>query len=388
MILIYFTAKTLFNQKIAFYSLFLLVFFPPDIMFSTINFSDLQAAFFVNIGIFLLIKAYQNSSILYSYFSGLFFFLSLLIKENIYFIFVLLLLILLFGLIKNKKLLIVLPSIMVFFFCLLIESIFYGIEQGDFIYRLTILDLNYIYCYYDFFPYTLIQDSESTGDYFSALINQVFLLNPKYLFLRRYYLFLPILAILQSLILLKNKDQRFLIFWFAGLAILMIGFTTSLTEYKPLDMRRNWYIFIILYPVIILSALFINRFKKSVKLLIFAAYIVGSILMCNEYRIFFDSENLNYFKSFIKNQNNKTIYADHHTMYGLEIISDDNNIISYSNQNINRNDLKPQDLIIINNSVIDELKLQKYSFPLIDTLLYEEILLKEEFGKFMVYEKL
>ncbi len=141
---------------------------------------------------------------------------------------------------------------------------------------------------------------QASKDYLKNLFDQIFLINVKSIFLRRFYLFLPIVSVVQTFFSLKKKENKLLLFWFLGLAILLITFTTSYTEYKPLDLARSWYIYPLLMPMIILSSMFINRFSKFIRSGLIVIYILGSLIMCFEYTIFFDRDNLNSLKIFLQ----------------------------------------------------------------------------------------
>ncbi len=265
-LLVYKTAQLFTgNNRIAIYATLLIAFFPTDVIFATIGFPDLINIFFINVGIYFLLKSHYQKKIYLAFIGGASFFLSMQFKENIYYILILLIILLLYFLVKKKRFNAQLLIGLLFISCnYLIEGFVYLLLHNDFFYRLTITNLNYNYSYYDFFPYTAQKLSESKN-YLRNLFDQLFMINAKSIFLRRFYLFLPIVSVIQTYFSFKKKEHSLLLFWFWGLAILMIAFTTSFTEYKPLDLARSWYIYPLLMPMIILSSIFINRFSKSIR---------------------------------------------------------------------------------------------------------------------------
>ena len=153
----------------------------------------------------------------------------------------LLIILLVYFLLKKRQLNIQVLIGLIFIVCnFLIEGFVYLLLHNDFLYRITITNINYNYSYYDFFPYTA-QKLSGTKNYFRNLFDQIFLINAKSVFLRRFYLFLPLVSVIQTFFSLKQKKHKLLLFWFWGTAILLIAFTTSFTGYKPLDLARSWY---------------------------------------------------------------------------------------------------------------------------------------------------
>lgn len=376
------------RTDIALIAAYLLAFFPTDIQFATINFADLQCALFINLGLYYTYKAHKYEMTKYSIMGGAFLAMSIFLKENVYYSLILLGILWIWQIKRNEnRQKYILTSLISFGAILFLETVFYLVTKGDWFYRFTILKENYIYCYYDFFPYTLIGAEFSTWEYLKALGEQIFLLNPKYLFLRRFYLFLPLLAAVQSYLSFKKRESRLLIYWFIGIAILMIGFTTSFTDFKPLDLRRNWYIFTILPPVIILSAIFINKQKEKLKYFLLSVYTIGSIFMCYEYTEFFDLDNKREFKNYISAHPGKQIFTDHHTKYGIDLVDRYSeplrtNIIDKSEVN----KIGKGDLVVISQNVLKELKFQghDYSFLIDGKIPLQKI---EEFGEYIIFEK-
>ena len=353
------------NNKISITSAFLTAFFPTDIIFATIGFPDLINVFLINLGIFFLLKSYFQKKYFCTFAGGISFFLSMQFKENIYYVLILLIILLVYFLFKKKQLnLQLLIGILFIVGNYLVEGFVYLLLHNDFFYRITISNINYSYSYYDFFPYTA-QKLSGSKNYFRNLFDQLVMINAKSIFLRRFYLFLPLISIVQTFFNFKKKDHPLLTFWFWGTAILMIAFTTSFNEYKPLDLARSWYIYPLLMPMVILSSIFINRFSKLIRDGLIAIYILGSLIMCFEYQNFFDKDNLTALKTFLIENPSKTIYTDHFTKYSVDLIraykADNSKRILGSNFDFNQ--INEGDWVLFNKKHIEELQLQKHLLP-------------------------
>ena len=390
-LLYYFTKAITHSERAALISALLLAFFPTDVAFSTIGFPDLFNTFFIYLGLFLLWKAYEIKSIWLSILSGMLFFISMQFKENIYFFLILLFLFWIYLLYKkdNKQSLILIPILIILsnFF---IEGLIYLLIKNDFFYRLKIIKSNYTYCYYDFFPYTAIKYLGRNAGYWQELFYQIFIINIKSIFLRRFYLFLPLIALISSIINIKRKKYLHLTYFFLGLIILFLGFTASFTIYAPLDLRRSWYIYPLIIPIVILSSIFIMKFKTKYVYLFICMYIIFSMFMCRSYNIYFGTETLSRFKKFLRIHQNNLIFTDHYTGYGINFIEgykNQNNILNLDEGNFNSAVIPKQALVILNIKHIEELKLQKYKFPSLDFVKGERYKLIFSSNDYKVFEK-
>ena len=378
------------NDKVSLISSLLIAFFPTDIIFATIGFPDLINVFFINLGIYFLLKSFIQNKIHFAVVGGISLFLSMQFKETVYYVLVILFILQAYLFVKNKKLNLQVIIGVIFIICnYLIEGFVYLLLYNDFFYRLTITNINYNYSFYDFFPYTA-QKFSNSKNYFINLFDQIFLINAKSIFLRRFYLFLPLVSIIQSYLSFKKKENRLLLYWFWGSAILMISFTTSFIEYKPLDLTRSWYIYPLLLPVIILSALFINQFSKNVKSLLLTIYLIGSLIMCFEYRIFFDSKNLDSLKLFLRNNSSVIIYTDHFTKYSVDLVRNYKFHNSYriEDSDFDFGQIDKGEWILYNKKHIEELKMQQYHFPDFSDLNSRNFRKVAEFNDFIFYEKI
>ena len=389
-VLIFFLTKEFTkNNKIALLAAFLLSFFPTDIIFASINFADLQNAFFITLGIFLLFKANNKKKIYLAVLSGLSFFISIQFKENIYYTFILLVILSIYLYQKEKKLnpyiLICIGAIISNF---ILEGIVYYFIYGDFLYRVHIMQKNYIYSYYDFFPYKIVGLHVKDFNFWNTLAVH-YLHDIKNIFLRRFYQFLPLFALIASIFFFKKNKYKILIFWFIGILLELFFLTTSFTSFKPLDLTRSWYVFIYLSPVLILSAAFLFEMKKSVRTTLLILYFAASIFNCYQYQKYFDLDNLNNFKTYIRSKNDAEIYSDHFTKYSIDLIRGDDfvkrdKIIRETGRTLNY--IQNNDLFIYNKKHIDELELQGYHFPDFKILNTNKFSLVKNFGDFKVYK--
>ena len=379
-----------YNEKIALLSATLMVFFPTDIIFATINFVDLPNMFLINLGIYFLYKSYKKNDNKSAVVAGLCFFLSMQFKENIFYTGILLIILWLYLLIKNKSVNTqIIISLIFIVLNVILEGVIYLFLHQDFLYRFTLLSQNYNYSYYDFFPYTA-QKFRGIKNYWMNLFDQIFVINSKAIFLRRFYLFLPILASIKSLINIKKREYLILTYWFLGTLLLLIAFTTSFSEYKPLDLKRSWYIYPLLMPTIILSAITINQLIKYIKYFLIVIYISAGLIMSTHYEIYFDKENITNLKIFLSEHSDKKIFTDHFTKYSVDLIRNYKDLTKSERilgNDFDWNKLNPGEWVLFNQNHIDELKMQRYNFPNFSTLqtgLFSKI---EQFGDFAIYEK-
>ena len=111
--------------------------------------------------------------------------------------------------------------------------------------------------------------------------------------------------------------------------------------------------------------------------------------MCFEYQIFFDKENLNSLKTFLRDNPSKTIYTDHFTKYSVDLIreyeADSKRILG---NDFNFNQIEKSDWILFNKKHIEELQMQKYNFPDFSILKSNQFRKVASFNDFIFYEKL
>ncbi len=378
------------DENVSVLSALLMAFFPTDIVFATINFVDLPNVFFINLGIYFLYKSYRSDKNHLAIMGGILFFLSMQIKENIYYTAILLIILLVYMIVKKKNFSKQIVIALIFIgLNLIVEGIVYLIHHKDFLFRFTVLQQNYNYSYYDFFPHTA-QKISKVKNYWRNLLDQIFVVNCNAIFLRRFYLFLPIIASLKCILDIRKKDYHLLTFWFLGSLILLIAFTTSLTEYKPLDLKRSWYIYPLLMPMIIITATFLNKMKSNIRYILICAYFFGGVIMCTHYVVYFDKEIKSELKSFITENQQYKIFTDHFTKYSVDLIrgySDKSKTERIIGSDFSWKEIEKGDWVLYNQKHIEELKLQKYNFPdfsILNSNLFSRI---SSYGDFIFYEK-
>jgi len=378
------------DDSISFTAAFLMAFFPTDVVFATINFVDVSTMFFINLGIYFLVKSYKTNKVYLAIWGGISLFISMQFKEHIYYTSILLGLLWLYFLIKHRKINIQISIGLLFIISnFLLEGAVYLFLHNDFLYRLTMTELNYKFCFYNFFPYTA-QKYDGTISYWKNLFDQVFLINSRSVFLRRFYLFLPLVGTIQSIFNFKKKEYILLTYWFLGTLLLLMVFTTSLSGYKPLDLQISWYVYQLFMPMVLLSAILINRFKSYIKYGLMILYITGALIMCSHYEIYFDKENGDKFKTFLRENSEKFIYTDHFTKYSIDLIRgfDKKNISErIIGENFNLNIIKEGDWIVYSKKHVDELKMQQFQFPDFEILNSSEFEEVKSFRDFSVYRK-
>jgi len=378
------------DKSISLTAAILMAFFPTDVVFATINFIDISTMFFINLGIYFLVKSYKSNKVYLAVWGGTFLFISMQFKENIYYTSILLGLLWLYFLVKHRKINIQVSIAILFIISnFLLEGAVYLFLHNDFLYRLTMTELNYKFCFYNFFPYTA-QKYDGTTSYWKNLFNQVFLINGRSVFLRRFYLFLPLVGTIQSIFNIKKKEYILLTYWLLGTLLLLMAFTTSFSDFKPLDLQISWYVYPLFMPMVLLSAIFINRFKYYIKYGLILIYIVGALIMCNHYEVYFNKENGGEFKIFLRKNPDKFIYTDHFTKYSIDLIR------GYDNKNISERILGEEfnlakinegNWIVYSKKHVDELKMQEFQFPdfeILSSSKFEEV---KSFKDFNVYRK-
>ena len=371
-------------------STLLMAFFPTDVVFATIGFVDLPNIFFINLGIYFLYKSYKFSKKHLAILGGILFFVSMQIKENIYYTAILFVILLAYIIVKKKNLNHQLVIALLFILLnVVLEAMVYLMLHNDFLFRFTLLQRNYNYSYYDFFPHTA-QKFSNVKSYWRNLFDQIFIINGKAIFLRRFYLFLPIIATIKSALNIRKKENPLLTFWFLGTLILLIVSTTSFTEYKPLDLKRSWYIYPLLMPMILVTSTFLKRMKRNFRYILVCAYIIGGVIMCTHYEVYFDKENKAELKSFIAENHQHKIFTDHFTKYSVDLIraySDLSKSERMLGADFNWDKVVKGDWVLYNHKHIDELKLQKYNLPDHSILKSEAFKKVKNYGDFIFYER-
>lgn len=390
--LIYAITIELFDRKTALISAFILSIFPIDIIFATLNFSDLIAAFFINFGIYYFIRYLKYNQVKDSFIAGIYFAVSIFGKMDFYYVGILIVILFVYRLIKTHKVdQGILVSLLIPVFILFVETIIYGTQSGNYLYRLHLVEENYKYCYYDFFPYLKNTESLTGFNYFIAVLHQIFVENLKDIFLRRFYLFMPVLALVQSILLIRVGKSKGIVFWFLGIVILFAAMTTSFSAYKPSNLTFSWYLYPIFFPSIILTSSFINRFSVKIKIIFFIVLIAASLVMTNEYQNYFAVEQKNEFKEFIREHNTELIYSDHQTKYGIDLIDGYPKLRRtkiVTGIELPVSDIPPNSFVIYSPDVVNELIKQGHRFKLFSELYSGQFKLVDVIAGYEIYRKL
>lgn len=384
--LINFYSKILFEDfKTRAIAVFLLAFFPLEVVFASIAFPDLTNVFFINFGLLILYYSIDRQKYSQSVIAGLIFSLSFLIKEYFIYTIIFLLVILIYSYFIRKVILKqIIISLFVFLTFLIIESLYYKITRYNFFYRFSVLQQNYQYCWYDFFPYN-VKELTNSDSYITNLAYH-FLLSFKFLFLRRFYLFIPLISLV--LVILNFIKRRFVLLstWFAITLFALIFLPTSLDGYKPLNLERSWYIFPLIFPAILLVSERFSKLKGFITVIFLFVYFIAGIIMSGEYSKYFQVDSNREFKNYLHTLDNKLIYTDHFTLYGIELISGKTiKAINISNNNsLERNNLTGA-YLLYNKRHLDELKLQGYKFPILVKINFDQIKPVKTIGDFQFY---
>jgi len=293
--------------------------------------------------------------------------------------------------IKSKKISFTIPVALSFVgFNLLIEGITYWNLYDDFFYRFTQIELNSVYNQNEFFALGSSRGYMTESEFWPAVFERVFILNPKAVFLRRFYLFLPLIALYQSYIFIKNKKQTWLVYWFVGLSILFIGFTSSLTHYQPIIQRLSWYMFPLFLPAVLLSTFFIEKFKTKIKSILITIYLFSSLIMTYHYTTYFNINDLNMFKNYLRINPDKIIYTDHFTKYSVDLIDGYPEPLRTKRilgTQFNLNEVKKGECVLYKYEHINELKEQGHKFPDLDILQSNLFHILFESNGFILYKR-
>ncbi len=361
---------------------FLYSIIPTDVIFSTLNFSDPQASFFIILGVLYLLRGYRKNNKNYAVLSGVLFAVSMLFKSSFFYLLVLISLLLAVMFLRNRKVANVLfLSLVTFSLVMLTEGIFYYFFNGDFFHRLTVINNNYNFTHYDFFP--PYSQFESLGSYLYAAAAQV-IYNLKSIFLRRFYIFIPLIAAAALFLPVIRKKYSIFIIWFFGLAVLFAGFTSSLGGYRPMVLKNSWYVHMLFAPASILAALVIEKINKNLRLIVLLVLLGFSIYMCYSYQSFFDLNNKKEFVEYISRTEGK-IYTDHHTMAGL--ISAD---IKRNKGRVNtfkeyKDSILLTDIFIYNLAEIEELEKQGFDYKSFSDFINSRCRRDTSFGYYHIF---
>ena len=104
---------------------------------------------------------------------------------------------------------------------------------------------------------------------------------------------------------------------------------------------------------------------------------------------FFDVKNLDALKDFLRENPSKVIYTDHFTKYSVDLIREyeSNNSKRILGDDFNFSQINKGQWVLYNKKHIEELKMQKYTFPNFNILNTNEFRKVGSFKDFIFYEK-
>lgn len=369
------------NKNVALLSAFLMAILPTDIAFATIAFADVQASFCFYFSLYLFYIAIEKNKTGFVVLAGLLAVTALWFKSIVIFGFVLLLLLMFYGLFTRKfRIKYFIAYFFVIGVMLLIEAAINAFSFSDPLRRLHLMEMNYTFSWYDFYPQALGEGNEP--GFISYLL---FLFsNIKYLFLRRFYLFLPLVAIIPAIFNLVNGKHKLISYWYFGLILMFLFFSTSISAYRPISLEQSWYLFPLFIPVVLIVGEYISRFSVKTRIAVMSLLVIFSIFMNFEYRAYFDVEAKKEFKEYVSNIEGKQIFSDHHTKYGVELTREYRDVNNVKLLDKLKLYAKPGDLIVISKKKLDELKLQGFDYKFKDYVKTSKQIGK--YGEFEVYK--
>ncbi len=390
MLLNYKLAKTLIKSEIV--SVLVLTFtafYPTEVLFASIAFTDLYATFFINLGILLVLLSNERKRKLLAVLSGISLAVSMTFKESAFYTSILMVILLLFILVRKKSFndyIFIALGVLGLGMCL--EGAVYYLINGDFFYRLSIMKEGALFSRHDFFNEGSAFGYEG-GSYWISLFRLLFIDNPSAVFLRKAMVFIPLLAVIQLFVYRKNRKNRIAVYWFTGSLLLYLFFTMSLTSYQPIVLRFTWYLFPLFLPAMILAAKLFAEMKKGWMLVSVAGYIMFSLYMTDQFSQFFDIENAEIFEHAVKAEPERIIYTDHFTKYSIDMIDDykrPSRVLSLSYTS-GENIIPSGSLVVYHTGHISEIAKQGFNYP--EESYYRENGFEEinRFGSFIIFEK-
>jgi len=258
---------------------------PIDIRSASMLFSDLPAAFWMNLGVFLIYYGSKQekprSKSIYGALSGLSFALSWLCRESIAYLFPFIVLYMAWLVYRQKQNVFLVTGVSSIGAAVLIaESFIYYKYTLDFFYRLHEAEKNYEVCKIWFFDKGTKWGYGAEG-YLSGLLKRIFLDGPKTIFMNQNFGFVTGTALLAVCWAIFKKARKFLIpgFWFISLVFMFNFGSSSLKSYKPLVLFDNR-MYPLLFPAILLTGGFIDTLiteqKKGGK----KSFLANLLIVC------------------------------------------------------------------------------------------------------------
>jgi 4-amino-4-deoxy-L-arabinose transferase-like glycosyltransferase len=375
MVLVYKITKVITKSEInSILVLLFTAFYPTEILFASIAFTDLFSTVFIHSGILLLFMADRDKKLLYSILAGVLFFISVLFKINVFYTSILLSGLLIYQFKAKKKFnLYIFTSLSVLGAGMLSEGAVYYMINGDFFYRLTAMGTMSTFSAHDFINQGDLPDIVE---------------NIKAVFLRRTMVFIPFLAVLQLILHRKKRKNRLVVYWFSGLVVLYLFFTMTLTEYKPMPLRFTWYLFPLFLPSMMLASKLLSEMKKSWMFICVFIYITAALYYTDHFRGYFNMNEISDFNNFLNDNEERVIYADHFTKYSIDLIDGYKEPLRTVRLSFKgENSIAYGSFVVIHTGHTNELAMQGFIYPGESFFRNEEFEEINRFGPFIIFEK-
>jgi len=271
-LLIYLFSARMFGHQAARIASIIWVFLPMEIEIATTLWPEVPAAAFAFSGLYCIYAARsrdgigQRAQLLYGLAGGLAFGASWLCKESVVYFVPFCLALILFDLRNTKfKQLATWGGIAAGSLAVLVGEMFvYGINNGDWLYRLTAIHRNYQLYPEFFFVEGARFGFEAGTPFWKAVIKRIAIDGPALIFLTAHFLYLPLFGAIAALHGLYRRDSRFYFMaaLFAVLVIMFNGFSVSLQNYQPLPLFSR-YFYPICVPAVILTGGMLANLMRS-----------------------------------------------------------------------------------------------------------------------------
>jgi hypothetical protein len=108
--------------------------------------------------------------------------------------------------------------------------------------------------------------------------------------------------------------------------------------------------------------------------------------MSKSYQTYFENESKKSFKEFLLKNKGLSIYTDHFTKYGIDLVrGNDQKSFNITNSDRIGSENEISSVLVFNNEHIRELEWQGYEFPLFKGINMDSIKTIHSFGKFRIY---
>ncbi|MBN2857493.1 MAG: glycosyltransferase family 39 protein [Candidatus Delongbacteria bacterium] len=350
------------------------VFYPTEILFASIAFTDLFSTVFIHSGILLLFIADRDKKLWYSVIAGVLFFVSVLFKINVFYTSILLSGLILYQLYSRKVFnKYIFTSLAVLGAGMIFEGVIYYFINGDFFYRLTAMSSMSTFSAHDFV---------NQGD-LPDIIENI-----KAVLLRRTMVFIPLLAVIQMILHRKKRKNRLVVYWFSGLVLLYLFFTMTFTEYKPMPLRFTWYLFPLFLPSMMLASKLLSEMKKGWMFFCVFIYITAALYYTDHFRGYFNMDEISDFNNFLRDKEERVIYTDHFTKYSIDLIDGHKEPSRTVRLSFEEESCVPAgSLIAVHTGHTSELAKQGFVYPDESSFISDEFEELKRFGPFIIYEK-